>query len=117
VFDHDPLAGLTGRRPFVRLGPDDGGPDGLTVDAEGGVWVALWGGGCVRRYTSEGVLDGVVEVPARQVTACTFGGDRLDQLFITTSRQGLEPDEEPVAGALFSADVGVRGRPVHAFAG
>ncbi len=116
VFDYDRETGLTARRPFVRL-PDDGNPDGLTVDAEGGVWVALFGSGVVHRYTSAGVLDVVVEVPAAQVTACTLGGPRLDQLFVTTSREGLGPDDDPLAGALFRADVGVPGQPVREFTG
>jgi sugar lactone lactonase YvrE len=98
--------------------PDDAGkPDGLTVDAYGGVWVALHGGSAVHRYTADGRLDEVVEVPVGQVTACTLGGPDLDQLYVTTSREGLEDDEEPVAGSLFRATVGVRGRPVRAFAG
>ena len=116
VFDYDRDAGLTGRRPFVEL-PDDGNPDGLTVDAEGGVWVALYGSGVVHRYTADGALDVVVEVPVAQVTACTFGGPRLDQLFVTTSREGLAPGEDPLAGALFRADVGATGQPVREFAG
>jgi sugar lactone lactonase YvrE len=116
VLDYDPHAGLTGRRPFVRLS-DDEHPDGLTVDADGGIWVAVHGSGVVRRYTPRGDLDEVVEVAAAKVTACTFGGPDLDQLFITTSREDLRPDEEPVAGSLFRADVGVRGRPVREFAG
>jgi sugar lactone lactonase YvrE len=116
VFDYARETGLTARRPFVRL-PDDGNPDGLTVDAEGGVWVALFGGGVVHRYTPDGALDVVIEVPAAQVTACTFGGPRLDQLFITTSREGLGPDDDPLAGALFRAEVGVPGLPVREFAG
>jgi sugar lactone lactonase YvrE len=116
VFHYDADGGLTGRRPFVQLS-DDQNPDGLTVDAEGGVWVALYGSGVVHRYTPAGRLDGVVEVAAAQVTACTFGGADLDQLFITTSRENLAPDEDPPAGSLFRADVGVRGRPVREFAG
>ena len=116
VFDYDRDAGLTGRRTFVAL-PDDGNPDGLTVDAEGGVWVALYGSGVVRRYRTDGALDVVVEVPAAQVTACTFGGPRLDQLFVTTSREGLGPHDDPLAGSLFRADVGVAGLPVREFAG
>lgn len=116
VLDYDRAAGLTGRRPFVRLA-DDERPDGLTVDAEGGVWVAVNGSGAVRRYSPDGVLDGVVEVGARQVTACTFGGADLDQLFVTTSREGLSPGDDPPAGSLFRADVGVRGRAVREFAG
>jgi sugar lactone lactonase YvrE len=116
VFDYDPDAGLTGRRPFMVL-PDDGNPDGLTVDAEGGVWVALFGGGAVHRYTPDGVLDQVVELPTPQVTACTFGGPGLDQLFVTTSREGMAPGDDPLAGSLFRADVGVVGLPVREFAG
>jgi sugar lactone lactonase YvrE len=117
VFDYDRDAGLTNRRAFVHVEPAEGRPDGLTVDAEGGVWVALNHSGTVRRYTPDGTPDAVVEVPPRQVTACTFGGDRLDELFITTSRENLPPDEDPLAGSLFRAEVGVRGLPVHEFAG
>jgi sugar lactone lactonase YvrE len=116
VFDWSPDDGLTGRRTFVQLA-DDENPDGLTVDADGGVWVALFGGGVVRRYTPDGRLDGVVEVPAAQVTACAFGGPGLDRLYVTTSREKLEPGDDPLAGALFAAEVGVRGRPVREFAG
>jgi sugar lactone lactonase YvrE len=116
VFDYDPAGGLTGRRPFVRPG-EDGNPDGLTVDAEGGVWVALYGAGAVHRFSADGVRDAVVELPVPKVTACTLGGPELDQLFITTSREGLAPGEDPVAGALFHAEVGVRGLPVREFAG
>jgi sugar lactone lactonase YvrE len=115
VFDYD--AGLTNRRVFVDLSDEEKRPDGLTVDEQGGVWVALSNGGAVRRYTPEGALDEVVELPAKKVTACTFGGPRLDQLFITTSREGLQPDEDPLAGSLFRADVGVSGLPTHEFAG
>ena len=117
VFDYDPDAGLTGRRAFVDVPASDGQPDGLTVDGEGGVWVALYGGGAVRRYTADGRLDEVVEVPARQVTACTFGGARLDELFITTSREDLEPGDDPLAGSLFRADVGISGLPARPFDG
>ena len=114
VFDYDAEAGLTGRRRFVDV---DGNPDGLTVDAEGGVWTALFGSGAVHRYAPDGTLDAVVEVPARQVTACTFGGEGLDRLYVTTSRENLEPDDDPLAGSVFVASVGVRGVPVREFAG
>lgn len=117
VFDYDRDTGLTARRPFVAIPEDAGHPDGLTVDADGGVWVALYGGGAVHRYSPEGRLDEVIEVAARNVTACTLGGADLDQLYVTTSREGLEDDEEPIAGSLFRAAVGVRGRPVRDFAG
>jgi sugar lactone lactonase YvrE len=120
-FDWTAPAELSRRRPFVELSsfvpPEVANPDGLTVDAEGGVWVALFGAGQVHRYSPSGDLDAVVEVPAQQVTACTFGGDTLDSLFITTSRQGLDPHDDPLAGSLFTVDPGVQGRPVRTFAG
>jgi sugar lactone lactonase YvrE len=117
IFDYDGESGLTGRRPFAEIPAQAGGPDGLTIDEQGGVWVALYGGGAVRRYTPEGVLDEVIEVPAKMVTACTFGGQNQSQLFITTSREGLEPGEDPLAGSLFRSAVGVAGLPVRGFAG
>ncbi len=115
VFDYARDSGLTGRRRFVET--PGSRPDGLTVDSDGGVWVALNGDGVVRRYSPDGVLDEVVDVGARKVTACTFGGDNLDQLFITTSREKLGPGDDPNAGALFRASVGVKGVPVREFAG
>jgi sugar lactone lactonase YvrE len=116
VFDYDRDAGLTGRRPFVQL-PDDGNPDGLTVDAEGGVWTALYGSGTVHRYAPDGTLSEVIELPTPNVTACTLGGAQLDQLFITTTQEGLPAGSDRLAGALFRADVGGPGRPVREFAG
>ena len=92
-------------------------PDGLTIDAEGGVWVALWEGGAVRRYAPDGTLDAVVSLPCGLVTACTFGGPDLDELFITTSRLGLPAGADPAGGSLFRCRPGVRGRAVREFAG
>lgn len=117
VFDYDSATGLTGRRTFARLPAGQGMPDGLTVDSEGGVWVAVYGGGRVLRYSDTGVLEEIVSVPATNVTACTLGGDNLDELFITTSREGLEDGEDPLAGSLFRVPAGVRGVPVREFAG
>ncbi|WP_433798455.1 SMP-30/gluconolactonase/LRE family protein [Actinomycetospora sp. CA-084318] len=119
AVDVDPEAGAAGlhdRRPAVVVTDAPGWPDGIALDAEGALWVALWGGGAVHRYTPDGVLDTVVEVPVSRVTACTFAGPCLDRLVITTSRQGAA-DPEPLAGALFAVDPGVAGRPVAEFAG
>ena len=116
AFDYDPIDGVSGRRVFSRS--DDGVPDGLCVDAEGGVWTARYGGGCVQRYAPSGKLDAVVEVPgASKVTACCFGGDDLDVLYITTTREDLPDDAEPAAGSLYCARPGVPGLPVMGFAG
>ena len=117
VFDYDADAGLTNRRVFLDLSDEEKRPDGLTVDERGGVWVALSNGGAVRRYAPDGTLDEVVEVPARKVTACTFGGPDLNQLFITTSQENIDTGTDPLAGSLFRVDVGVRGLPTREFAG
>lgn len=116
VFDYDREAGLTNRRPFVEM-PDGGRPDGLTVDAEGGVWVALVNAGAVHCYSPAGRLEEVVELPVPKVTACTFGGDELDCLFVTTTRERVDTEAHPAAGSLFVAVPGVKGLPVREFAG
>jgi sugar lactone lactonase YvrE len=108
---------VAGREPFVTVDPAAGHPDGLTVDAEGGVWVALWAGSAVHRYGPDGALDVVVRVPARQVSCPAFGGPDLADLYVTTSRQGLAAGDDPQAGALFRVTPGVRGLPALPFAG
>lgn len=117
VFDWSAETGLTGLRTFAEIPSDAGFPDGLTVDGDGGVWVALYAGGAVRHYSPAGSLDAVIEVDASRVTACTFGGDDLRQLFITTSREGLDDGDEPLAGSVFTITPGVTGRPALPFAG
>lgn len=112
VFDYD--GELTGRRRFTDV-PD--GPDGLAVDEQGGVWVARSGGGAVHRYTPDGTLDEVVQLPVTKVTACAFGGPGLDRLFITTSCEYIDTEAEPESGALFTCLPGVRGMAVRGFAG
>jgi sugar lactone lactonase YvrE len=121
VFDADPDTGdLSGRRTLVEVPRSLGIPDGLTVDADGCVWLAIWGAGAVHRYTPAGVLDGVLRVPARNVTSCTFGGPGLSDLFVTSATQGLtdrQLAEQPLAGAVFAARPGVGGLPPYGFAG
>jgi sugar lactone lactonase YvrE len=117
AFSWDAERGLHDRRPFAHIDPDDGSPDGLTVDSDGGVWTALWGGSAVRHYDRDGTLDEVIDVPAPKVTACTLGGERLNRLFITTSRDDEDVARYPSAGAVFVADVGTAGLPVLTYAG
>jgi sugar lactone lactonase YvrE len=116
-FDFDPASGaFTGRRTFTDIS-GAGHPDGMAIDVEDGIWVALWGGSAVHRYDRAGRLDLVVDLPVSNVTACAFGGPDLRILFITTSRQGLDPADQPDAGAVFRYEAGVRGAQQHAFAG
>ena len=118
LFDFEPDSGrFSARRSFVDVEPGSGLPDGMAIDESGGVWIALWGGSAVHRYDERGQLSERIELPVRQVTACTFGGADASTLYITTSRLGLGADAEPEAGAVFAAEVGVRGATQHAFAG
>jgi sugar lactone lactonase YvrE len=116
AFDFDAGSGaFQNRRTVVQIDPDLGSPDGLTVDGEGGLWVALWDGAAVHRYSPDGRLAEVIELPTPRVSACTFGGERLDQLFITTSALNLNGSHE-LAGAVFRAEPGVAGLPVSCYA-
>jgi sugar lactone lactonase YvrE len=117
VYHYDRGQGLHAGRPFVEIDADDGVPDGLTVDADGNVWTAVYNGGQVRCYAASGELVEVVQVPARQTTSCTFGGPDLRDLYITTSREGMGDSAEPGAGALFVARGLSVGQPVLPFAG
>jgi sugar lactone lactonase YvrE len=116
AFDYDVERGeIAGRRTFVDLHDVPGRPDGLTVDSQGGVWVAMARGGAVRHFDADGTSAGVVEIGTPAVTSCAFGGDALRDLYITTACVGLgEADlvRYPRAGALLCVpDVGVAGLP------
>ncbi|MBB6419421.1 SMP-30/gluconolactonase/LRE family protein [Streptomyces sp. AK010] len=115
VFDHED-GRITGRRTLAEVEESAGFPDGLTVDAEGCVWVSLWQGSAVRRYTPDGVLDRVVELPVPLVTACAFGGADLSDLYITTARVGLT-EPSALAGSLFVVPGAGRGLAHPPFAG
>jgi sugar lactone lactonase YvrE len=117
VFRYDPATGEpTDRRTLATVDEADGVPDGLCVDAEGGIWVALHGGGAVRRYLPDGTLDRQVPVPTPRVTSCAFGGAGYDLLLVTTAAQGVTGD--PGAGLTYVHRPGdVVGRPVDRFGG
>jgi len=121
VFAFDAATGVPSeRRTLVDLAGETGRPDGLVVDQDGAIWVALWQGGEVRRYTAEGRLDQIVKVPATLTTKAAFGGPSLADLYITTasgSRDVTSRADEPHAGGLFRLRPGVRGQSVRRFAG
>jgi sugar lactone lactonase YvrE len=118
-FDFDIESGeLRNRRPFVLLSDLDAFPDGLTTDEDGGVWVALFGGGEVRRFDSQGTLTHIVEIPVKQVTSCCFGGADMSELYITTAQNGMDSDSlvrEPLAGSLFRAKTAFKGSKSNRF--
>lgn len=120
ILDYSPQSGaVTNRRRLIDIAAEIGLPDGMTIDIDGFLWIALWGGGAVRRYSPEGALDSVVQLPATQVTSCTFGGEQLDELYITSAAAGLSDEErarQPHAGAIFRVRPGVRGLPPQRFA-
>jgi sugar lactone lactonase YvrE len=116
-FAVDPATGEVGdRAPFARLAPGEGAPDGMTVDAAGHLWVALWGGSAVRRYRPDGALDRELRLPASQPTSVCLGGPDLRRLYITSATYGLDP-AGPLDGALFAVDVDTPGVPANAAAG
>ena len=115
VFDYDARVGaVSARRAFADLADEGGRPDGLTVDAEGGVWVALIRGGTLHRYCPDGRLDAVVALPTSHATSCAFGGPGLADLYVTTARARLTDAEravQPLAGRLLRLRPGVTGFP------
>ena len=118
-FDVDPETGAwSGRRVHIDLTDAEGFPDGMAIDDDGGLWIAFWGGGVVNHYDRAGRFVDSVRVPGvTQVSACAFGGDRRDVLYITTSRQGLPDGVESRAGSLFAVSTDSVGAPLFEFAG
>lgn len=122
AFDYDEATGDIQRpRPVIEIDRRDGHPDGMTMDAEGNLWIALWDGGAVVCHDPRnGRRLARIAVPAARTTSCAFGGPRLDQLYITTARAGLTAAQlagQPLAGGLFCAVPGVVGLPAQEFAG
>jgi sugar lactone lactonase YvrE len=120
-FDFDLADGSpTNRRTFVRIAPDLGVPDGLTLDTDGGVWVALWGGAAVHRYAPDAQLDAIVRVPTTYPTSCAFGGPDLAELYVTSAAIKLSESErarQPLAGGVFTCRVGFTGHPPRRYKG
>ena len=106
-FDIHDDGTLGPRTPFILFEPGWGNPDGMTFDAEGGLWVACWGASCVTRFDPKGARERSIALPASQITSCAFAGAALDRMFVTSAADGV--DEEH-GGALFEIDPGCRGR-------
>ena len=121
AYDFDLSSGeIANRRVFARIHDPGVDPDGLAVDAEGGVWSALWDGWRVVRFDPQGKIEREIRVPAARVTACTFAGPGLNELIITTARWKLNDAHhgaQPQAGDLFTVPAGVQGLPEPLFAG
>lgn len=121
AFDFEPDSGtLSNKRVFLRFSKEDGSPDGMTTDAEGGLWIAHWGAGKVTRHDPEGKVLRTIILPCSQPTSCTFGGPNLSTLYITTAANGLtseQLEQEPLAGGLFAVDLDISGKPANLFRG
>lgn len=106
---------LAERAPFIEFQTSWGQPDGMTVDRDGGLWVAHYGASCVSRFHDDGRRDRSIELPASQITSCTFAGESLDRMFVTSAADGAKHEEH--AGALFEVEPGARGLAPHRFGG
>jgi len=115
AYDYDPETGNVGhRRVFVQIPDEVGKPDGLTVDSEGFVWAAHWGGWRVSRFDPSGKLEREIRVPVELVTCIGFGGESLDELYITTAWYDLSDSRrkaQPLAGDLFRIKTDIKGIP------
>lgn len=121
AFDYDIDAGtVANHRDFVVVDSKEGIPDGLTVDAEGYIWSAHWGGSRITRYNPNGQVDRVIEMPVPLVTSLAFGGQNLDKLYVTTARWDMTDNQiktAPQSGGLFVLDIGCQGLPEVNFCG
>jgi D-xylonolactonase len=113
AFDLGTDGTLSNKRPHIRFAEADGYPDGMTTDAEGGLWVAHWDGARITRFTADGRPERSIALPCSRVTSCTFFGAGLDRMAVTTA--AYQRDAEPLAGALFTLDPGCRGLPPATF--
>jgi sugar lactone lactonase YvrE len=121
AFDYDLASGaVSNKRLFLQFGKEDGSPDGMTTDAEGGLWIAHWGAHKVTRHDAQGRLLRTIALPCSQVSSCAFGGPDLTTLYITTAAVGLsaqQQEREPLAGGLFAVELDIAGVPANAFRG
>lgn len=118
VFDFDLATGeIKNPQPIITINQKDGSPDGMTIDANDCLWIALWGGSAVVCYNPKTAkLLHKIDLPVSQVSSCSFGGSNLDELYITTASIGLT-EQEPLAGRLFKIKLSVKGFPTNSFTG
>jgi len=114
-FDLSTDGEVSNKTPFIVFPDEWGYPDGMTVDAQGGLWIAHWDGGRVSRFLPDGRLDRSIGLPASRITSCTFAGPDLDRMFVTSAC--LDRDDEPQAGMLFEFEPGLRGLPTRQYGG
>lgn len=105
-FDFDIISGgISNKRVIIEIPETDGYPDGMTIDSDGMLWIALWGGYRIARYNPlSGEMIHNFRLPVSQISSCTFGGENLQDLYITTAKTGLKPHEinkQPLAGRFF----------------
>jgi sugar lactone lactonase YvrE len=119
AFTFDADAGtISERRTLITFADELGAPDGMTIDTSGDLWVAMYGGGCVRHYSAEGELRATLPIPSIQTTSCAFGGPQLNQLFVTTATENWSDEQrraDPRAGLVYRIDTDATGRPARPY--
>ena len=113
IFDYDRKTGvISNQRVFVKIpAAEEGVPDGMTVDAAGYIWSAMWDGWLLKRYTPQGEKERSIRFPAKKVSSITFGGEDLNDVYVTTAGGGDKAENGPGAGALFRLRLGIKGMP------
>ena len=113
VYDFDLLTGgIKNKRTFISFSEEDGFPDGMTIDADGRLWVAFWGGSkimCIDAQSKR--VEEVLQFPVSKITSCAFGGEQMDQLFVTSAKVQVSEVDEPMAGKTFVIELGITGIP------
>ena len=113
VYDFDLSTGsINNKRRFISFSEEDGFPDGMTIDNEGRLWIAFWGGSKIMCVNPDSkAIEEVVNFPVSKVTSCAFGGENMDRLFITSAKVQVNEEDEPMAGKTFVVSPGVKGQP------
>lgn len=113
VYDFDLSTGsINNKRRFISFSEEDGFPDGMTIDNEGRLWIAFWGGSKIMCVNPDSkAIEEVVSFPVSKITSCAFGGEKMDQLFITSAKVQVNEKDEPMAGKTFVVSPGVKGQP------